>query len=189
MEIKNRKMISYTLIAFGIVIFLIAKLLKRINKMADQIVSINQALARIDQDKLDNKIVVGKLINEMGEMVNLAKKIFLTLDILKLSAPPSIANTIIKILGTAEALTPRDASITLLNNLLIEYNEVVKSLKEKVVGIEDGDEKGKVEKMIEEYQNTVSLIGTISEESSNDYISQIFNEVSSSMKKVRGLWI
>lgn len=191
MEIKNSKM-TWTTFLLVITIFIllsIREIIKKQKEMDGIIVSILKALTVEKTDREVDKKAIGALFDQSNLLIAQFRKMYLIIDLLKLYTPPSINNTIVGILKSDEPPTTREASVLLLKNLLQEYNEVVSILTEKMQGLEDGEEKEKLEAMITEYQNTMSVISTISEDSSDEYIQQIYNEVAYSMKKVRSLLI
>jgi hypothetical protein len=195
-------MTTYILIA-GLIICIIGILDYRTRRLQKeesitkaQIVGVYECIEKIqefisEQNKINFKSLgtVKSVIEQTKEISDTLKKTLLAIYVLKLGSQLCIANTVTKVLSDPKLLTPREASILLLDNLRIEYAGVTKQLKDQLLLLEDTLEKEKVQKMITEYENTISLISTISEESSDSYLEQIYVEVASSMKKVRDMGI
>jgi hypothetical protein len=197
-----QSMTTYILIA-GLIICIIGILDYRTRRLQKeesitkaQIVGVYECIEKIqefisEQNKINFKSLgtVKSVIEQTKEISDTLKKTLLAIYVLKLGSQLCIANTVTKVLSDPKLLTPREASILLLDNLRIEYAGVTKQLKDQLLLLEDTLEKEKVQKMITEYENTISLISTISEESSDSYLEQIYVEVASSMKKVRDMGI
>lgn len=124
------------------------------------------------------------LIEQTNNTSETLRRVLLAIHVFKLGSQMCIAKTVSKVISDPNMPTPRETSVALLDNIKIEYINVVAQLKEQLLQ-EDSLEKEKILKMIQEYDNTIAVISTISEESTDDYLEQIYREVLVSMKKVR----
>lgn len=160
----------------------------RIQKQTDEKISkLQKDLANLIVDTITIRERVCTLFEDMINIFDHLRKIVVGIDLLKLGASPSINKTIAEIMEAKKATTPREASIMLLRNLTIEYGQHIQILKQKVESAEDDEDKERLSKILEEFKNMATLLSTISDESSNEYIEQIFHEVVLGVTKIRNV--
>jgi hypothetical protein len=187
MAATDKKMILFCILAFFSNVFIVLISLIKDKKTAKHLSDAISKIALLENANKDIWLYLNKV--HMGDIIlteNL-KKIFMALNVLKINNPPAIQLTILKILDSEKALTPRETSVLLLKNLLDEYNSVKVILKAKETETDDLSDKNKLSSVVSELDTMINLISTISEESSDSYIEQIFNEIIASSKKIRDI--
>jgi hypothetical protein len=158
----------------------------RIQKKTDEkIDKLQKSIISLGLDAIDIRKGVTNLFEDMVTTLVNMRRILLVLDLLRLGTSPSVNKTTADILRTDKVMSPREASILLLKNLTLEYGEHISILKEKVGTAEEGDDKERLTKILEEFKSMATLLSTISEESSDGYIEHIFNEVVLGVTKIR----
>lgn len=187
MEIKNRKMnaliIIWTLIS-SLLILVLFQALKRINDMLQEM---SKRITSLSEDIIGTKTDFSKHLDEHYELLHHLKRIYIIFDILKISSPLAIRLTLNDIITSKETPSIQKMNIVLLKNLIEEYNTNIKELKQRIEKSDDHIEKEKIGNIIEEFRNMITLISTVSEESSQEYVEQIYHEIFSSVKKIRGV--
>jgi hypothetical protein len=140
----------------------------------------------------ENDRVFSKRINDLcGDALRLSDntdRVCRILEVLiNVNYTYAIISTVNSIMSSDKVLSTRDTSIILLNNLVTEYSIVITRLKNRVTLSEDDLEKERLKQVISELENISILISTISPDSSNDYINQIYNEIFTSVAKLKNI--
>lgn len=190
-------MTTYIIIAaaiciIGILDFRIIRLQKQQNTHEDQIKSINECLDSMltcikEQNSVNSKNIdtLTKVNMQALANVDFIKKIIFAVTLLKKCAPDAVSNTVSRVLNSPNVLNPREVSLTLLKNIKVEFLNTIEKLKQQRILVVDTQEKEISEKKIAEYENIICLIDTVSDESSDEYIEQMFGEVDNHTKKMR----
>lgn len=176
----------------GVLDFRTRRLQKQQEFLKSQIKSIDECLDSMLSCIKEQNNVNGKNIDSLSKINNLSlanidfiKKIIFSITLLKKCAPEAVANTVTKVLTSPNVLNPREVSLTLLNNIKIEFQGVIDSLLDQQELSMDIKEKEATDKKVSEYENIICLISTVTDESSDEYIEQMFEEVDSHIKKMR----
>jgi len=187
METTNRK-ISIIVIMIAIINTIIIWLTGKARKKTDkEIQCIQEKVNSIISEGPFLTKEVGNLFGDISLLIENMRKIYLILEILKLNSTYAIQNTIISILKSDKVPSLRDTNITLLNNLIVEYSANIIELKNKVAVSEHEVEKERIGKIISELEGLTTLISTISSDSSDEYITQIYVEVFVSVNKIKNI--
>lgn len=184
--------IAAAICIIGILDFRTRRLQKQQEFLKSQIKSIDECLDSMLSCIKEQNNVNGKNIDSLSKINNLSlanidfiKKIIFSITLLKKCAPEAVANTVTKVLTSPNVLNPREVSLTLLNNIKVEFLNTIEKLKQQRILVVDTQEKEISEKKIAEYENIICLIDTVSDESSDEYIEQMFGEVDNHTKKMR----
>jgi hypothetical protein len=114
-------------------------------------------------------------------------KIYIILDVIKINLPYAIQKTTSKIASTKELTSSRDANLILLTYLNEEYSLMRVELDKQVKRSENDIEKDKIKFIISEIDALTTVLQTISKESSDEYIDQLFKEVVTTMNKIKSI--
>lgn len=133
--------------------------------------------------KISDEITEG-LYKEYLSITEVLKKIAQAIDILKLSDTPAIQKTVLKVLLSEEVMTPREVNLYFLSILSGEYSHIKSNIKDRVALIEKSEDIEQFNSLIYELDTMINLIETISKESSDEYINQIFSEIILCNKKL-----
>lgn len=115
------------------------------------------------------------------------RRVLMVLDISKINYSQAIQRTILRIFKSEKLLTPREVSVEFMSNLSIEYNDAKAVLRERITASDDVSDKDKLLNVINELDTITNLLGTISVESSDEYLDQIFKEVVIGVNKIRSV--
>lgn len=173
----------WTLIS-SLLILILFRALKRTNAV---LLEMSKRITSILEDSVDLRKVVNKMMDDEHEVLYHLRRIYMLFDILKISSPLAIRLTLHDIVTSKEIPSIQKMNIVLLKNLIEEYNINIKELEQRIEKSDDQTEQEKIKKIIEEFRSMITLISTVSEESSQEYVEQIYHEVFSSVKKIRGV--
>lgn len=187
METKNRKMkivlfISYVMA--GILISMVIRLRKNNNKDFHEIYKKMDVLFDVVSNNYKFQDILHK---EHIQYKVLLHKIYIALELLGLSSTPSIRKTTFFVFDQKKEVSIREASIELLNNLIEEYSKYIDDIKIRITSSNDNEEKEKLSTLVEEFNNLVTLISTVSPDSSEEYVKQIYAEISVGINKIRNV--
>jgi septal ring factor EnvC (AmiA/AmiB activator) len=140
----------------------------------------------------ENNRIFSKRINDLcGDALKLsdnANRIYRILEVLiNINYTYATTTTVNSIMSSDRVLSTKETSIILLNNLITEYSIVIARLKNKVALSEDNLERERLKQVIIELENISILISTISPDSSDGYIGQIYNEIFVSVDKIKNV--
>jgi len=202
MEVTNRKMIIIKIVILTILIYSIYMIKKNRMLTDKEIESLRKevkllknkydALSERIDNLFENDRIFSKRINDLcGDALKLsdnANRVYRILEVLiNVNYTYATQSTVNSIISSDKLLSTRDTSIILLNNLVTEYSIVIAGLKNRVALSEDDLEKERLKQIISELENISILISTISPDSSNDYINQIYNEIFASVDKIKNV--
>lgn len=187
MEAADRKMsLIFMLITLSNIYFIWMAWSAR-RQSNKELLSLYKAIEEISVKDLRILKQTTGLCENSSKFLNSIDRIYLIIDILKLSSSYAIQSTVVNILKSDKVPSSRDACIILLNNLVTEYNAGILDLKNKIVLSDNAIEKEKINKVINELEGLSTLISSISSDSSDEYLNQMYREVFKSMAKIKNI--
>lgn len=194
MAIKNRKVkIVLFLIAGTSFVYLLIRSLFR--KLSEKVENNRKMIFKTitDQEAMSYEIlrlqnIDTKILKEFNVYSVLINKIQLIIDVLKINTTYSVGKTIVGIIQSKDDhLNNRKVSLMFLANLIDEYSAIKTDLLKKIEKENIPSEKEKLNSTIKELDNLVTLMSTVSDESSDTYIDQIYLEIINGTKKIRNI--
>lgn len=194
MAIKNRKVkIVLFLIAGTSFVYLLIRSLFR--KLSEKVENNRKMIFKTitDQEAMSYEIlrlqnIDTKILKEFNVYSVLINKIQLIIDVLKINTTYSVGKTIVGIIQSKDDhLNTRKVSLMFLANLIDEYSAIKTDLLKKIEKENIPSEKEKLNSTIKELDNLVTLMSTVSDESSDTYIDQIYLEIINGTKKIRNI--
>jgi len=174
--------ISYVIT--GILFFMVIRLRKKSDK---DLRETNEKMEALFDISTNNHRFQNFLHEEHTRYKLHVHKICIALELLGLSSTPSIRKTTFFVFDQKREVSIREASIELLNNLIEEYSKYVENIKKRLASSENNEEREKLSTLVEEFNNLVTLISTVSPDSSDEYIKQIYAEISVGINKIRNV--
>lgn len=167
---------------------------KRLKGYEDLLKSILDEKKTTISHEIKNQTYILSIIEDLNEKINILKnqteKALFTIALLKNFQSYSVAKTITKILEAPEVPDSLEINIAFLENLKEEYTYLKKGLSEQLYRSEkdiDIIQKDRMNEIIIELDSIILVLSTISNESSAQYIEEIFKEVTASFMKIHGI--
>lgn len=185
METKNRKMkiaLFMSYIITGILFFMVIRLRKKNNKNLKDIYENIRLLNNLSYNTSKHQQILYEDYNQCKIAVN---KLCIAIELLGLNSSPSIRKTTSYLFKQKKDVSIKETNIELLNNLIEEYSGCIKEIKIRIESSNDQEEKERLSLLFEEFNNLVTLLSSVSPDSSEEYIKQIYAEISLGINKIR----
>lgn len=191
LNIYLKSLLVITCITYPLIIFFQRKTIKYILKQLK-----NHDEVLVDQIKDNQKLFINQynivatlegIQKNVDIITNQSDKLYLIINLLKNSQSYSISKTISKILESQEVPSVLEANILFLEHLKEEYTFLKEGLIERIKNLDDNLEfvqKNKLKDTLIEIENILLFLSTISKDSTSEYVSSIFKEISASFYKI-----
>jgi|WetSurMetagenome_2_1015567.scaffolds.fasta_scaffold134908_2 hypothetical protein len=166
-------------------IFILLQYLKYRRRMAHNIERINKDLKDLYEDALETKKQISNTLSEHILTLKKVQKVYQAFYAISLCSKYAIRQSISDILESEEDLDRKKVIVIFFKNLMEEYTMFIRALEERMETIDDSIEKKRMEAVLKEMNDIVTVLSTVSEDSSEEYLLQIFNELNFGVDKIR----
>src|SRR4030042_1570322 len=138
-----------------------------------------------------SRLKMEKVIIEMNKdrivLTHRVNQLSLIVGIMKLDNSYPVQKTISDIIISDQPLKHKDAICIFLKYLAEEYVRLKANISQDLKHEDDLDEQDRLKSMIAEIDSIMNLSTMVSEESSLEYMIQVFNEICVGVKKLKSL--
>jgi hypothetical protein len=159
-------------------IFITIAVMGNLLAMAYRVHLLQKSLLDLYKNQTENL----EYLHSLNDRVN---RLCLSTAIIKLDTSIPVQKTVIDIFASEPSLKPSNIHETLLKHLLEEYTALKETLILQINSLTEGSEIERNQNILNEIDNIMTLMGTVSMDSSHTYIEQIFNEVMNSVRKIK----
>ena len=124
---------------------------------------------------------------DMIVLTHRVNQLSLIVGIMKLDNSRPVQKTVANIILSDQSLKHKDAICIFLKYLAEEYVKLKTDIAKDMEHEDDPDEIARLQTMVSEIDNVMNLANMVSEESSFEYMTHIFNEICVGVKKIKSL--
>lgn len=139
------------------------------------------------RSRLKMQKVIIDMNKDMIVLTHRVNQLSLIVGIMKLDNSRPVQKTVANIILSDQPLKHKDAICIFLKYLAEEYVKLKTDITKDLEHEDDLDEIDRLQTMISEIDNVMNLANMVSEESSFEYMTHIFNEICVGVKKIKSL--
>lgn len=165
-----------------IVLFLHVKKQRKIEALNAET---DKALKELKEDIKALNVQLSGVLQEHVILLKNIQRIHFSLEAITMFTPPCVKSTIMEIISSKEDISLKKANLIFLKYLMEEYIKNVQDLTLRLEASEDSLEKERISTVIHGLNEIITILSTVSEDSSDEYLSQIYKEIYHGAKKIK----